>query len=685
MNQATKRFMIFWMITSIFLLMGFTEDLPFDKDDQKKLEKAQKLNLEAQKLNDKANSLYSEIAEYDVSDPKNNKKIEGLKNNALDYQLKALEMQKEANFIEYSVLKKVIPELKTKFLGHNEIPLELKLMEEQIEELFYKAEKLRNEAYKLDKSEKEERYSKLSSAQEHEKSGMDKQNQVVDIYSGNVKFETENQTKLNAGQNDEKVVINEELLKVYIDYINQEDSFLSVSAFQNLLYSDSLSSSAMRSTWEEYLYDEKPVSEESVVTDTTVEEISRDIALKSDDKPSDDFKEVTTKSYDQSVDAIDSDILYKVQIAADKKPLSQNTLRKIYNGNKEVEMIREEGWSKYSIGDFNTFSEADDYKKTLNVSDAFVVAYKNGVKVDLFALKSERKKPVYEKNKIASDLPSGLIFKVQIAANRVKMSKNELDYIYKGDEPIDMIEEEGWYKYSIGKSGTYEQAVNLKESVKAEGTFIVAYKDGVKIPLYLAKKGKVPLVSTSENKIVFKIQIAADKRLLSSEKLHAIYSGYEKISRFEEDNWYKYSIGEFSNFNDANELRKSCGVKGAFVIAFKGNNKMNVLEAKKSPKCFDPTINKNWISKNTDLIFKVQIAASSGKLSVNQIKNICCIEPNVYLTEENDWFKYSIGNFKSYQKAIELKKISGVNGAFIVAYKNGQKINIKEAIKLSKN
>ena len=443
----------------------------------------------------------------------------------------------------------------------------------------------------------------------------------------------------------------------------------------------------MRNTWEDYLYAEKQVliSEESVITDTTTEEILKDIALQSDDLSYDDSKEITTKSYDQPEDVIDDDIIYKVQIAADKIPLSQNTLRRIYNGKKEIKMISEEGWSKYSIGDFNTFSEADNYKKTLNVSDAFVVAYKNSVKVDLFALKSERKKPAYEKGKIASDLPEGLIFKVQIAANKVKMSKNELNNIYKGDEPIDMITEDGWYKYSVGKSGTYEHAVNLKESVKVDGMFIVAYKDGIKVPLYLAMKGKIPVVTSTENNIVFKVQIAADKRLLSSEKLHAIYSGYEKINRFEEDNWYKYSVGEFNNFNDANEFRKNCGAKGAFVIAFKGNNKMNVLEAKKAQKCFDPIINKNWISKNTDLIFKVQIAASPGKLSVNQIKNICCIELNVYLTEENDWFKYSIGNLKSYQEAIELKKISGVNGAFIVAYKNGQKINTKKAIKLSKN
>ncbi|MBU8891964.1 MAG: hypothetical protein KOO66_04245 [Bacteroidales bacterium] len=682
MNQARKRYLIIWMISSIFLLMGFTKDLPFDKEDQKKLEKAQKLNQEAQKLIDKANSLYSEIAEYDASNPKNANKTEKLKDEAVDCQLSAVELQKEANFIEFNVLKNVIPELKTKFLVNNEIPLELKLMEEQAEELFYKAEKLRNEAYKLEKREKDERYLKLLNAQEHEKSGLDRLNQVIDIYSGNQKIDIEDQTRLSTDQNGKEVVINEELLNAYINYVNTEDSVLSLNIFRNLLYSDSLSVTSMKDVWDDYLYSEAEDAEiiEPDEVDIVAESINQNI-LKQADEISSKTPETNIKD---TYSEVSDDIIYKVQIAADKKPLSQNTLRRIYNGNKEIKMIIEEGWSKYSIGDFNTFSEADDYKKTLSVGDAFVVAYKNGVKVDLFALKRDRKKPTYEKDKIASDLPAGLIFKVQIAAKRIKMLKKELNNIYLGDESVDMIEEENWYKYSVGKHNSYEQAVRLKESLNVKGSFIVAYNDEIKVPLYLARKGKLSDI-TQKNIIVFKVQIAADKRQLTSEKLHAIYSGHEKINKFEEDNWYKYSVGEFNNFNDANEFRKKCGAKGAFVIAFKGNNKMNVLEAKKSQKCFEPVINKDWISKNTDLVFKVQIAASPGKLTVNQIKNICCIEPNVYLIEENDWFKYSIGNLKSYYKAVEMKEISGVNGAFIVAYKNGQKINTKDAIKLSKN
>ena len=246
-----------------------------------------------------------------------------------------------------------------------------------------------------------------------------------------------------------------------------------------------------------------------------------------------------------------------------------------------------------------------------------------------------------------------------------------------------MSQEEGWFKYSVGSYNSFEQAANLKKAVEAQGAFIVAYHNGVKTPLYLARKRKVLQVSPKEN-IVFKVQIAADTKALSSEVLHKLYSGYENIKRYDENGWNKYAIGEFNTFNEANEFRKSCKVKGAFVIAFRGNEKLNVLEAKKMKHYADPTIITDWIANNEQVVFRVQIAASSNEMSVNQIKNIYCFEPKVYLSKVAGWFKYSIGNFNRYQSAIGLKKDSGVKGAFVVAYKNGEKLSLTRALKMSK-
>ncbi|MCK5633395.1 hypothetical protein KAH94_06575, partial [bacterium] len=583
--------------------------------------------------------------------------------------------QKEANYLEYNVLNKIKPELKSNYKKANEIPLKINLLEESADELYYKAEQLRNEAFGIDKKEKENRFTKLNEAQKFEKEGLDKQKQVIDIYLGITIIEDDSQGALAKS---EDIKINEDLLKAYVDFMEEEeeDSQTPMESFKEIISSDSLSSASLRDAWVEIIYTEPEAIETTdVEQDSTSEIISKAVADQYDEP-----KDIVSEDAVKKKELNEKNIIYKIQIAANKKPLSQNILRKIYAGNKNIKMIDENGWHKYSIGDFNTYSEADEYRKKIGVSQAFVVGYEDEVKVDVLAHKTE---PSGDKQKSVSDLSNGLIFKVQIAADKVKMSENLLKNLYQGSEQIDLIEEGGWFKYSVGKIDSYEKAANLKKTIDAKGCFIVAYNNGVKVPLQAAKRGEVSDRISNEN-IVFKVQIVADTKALSSESLYKIYSGYENVQQYEEDGWHKYSLGEFKTYEEANKFRAKSGVKGAFVIAFKGGKKINVLEAKRMKRCYDPIIISDWLSKNNQLMYKVQIAASGKKLSVNQIKNICCIESNVYLTEEDSWFKYSIGKFENYQDAVKMKEKSGVKGAFVVVYKNDEKLSLKEAGKMSK-
>ena len=679
MNLLNKRGFVVLMILSIFLLMGFKDNhSPVDKENQKKLEKAQKFNSEAQELNDKANSLYSEIAAYDISNPKSRKKAENLKSKALDNQLNALELQKEANFLEYSVYKKIIPGLKQDYKKINEIPLTAQMLEEKSNELFYKAETLRNEVYHFDKEEKENAYNKLTEAQEFEKEGIVKQKELVEIYLGNTIIEKDKQ-EISDSEIGDDILINDELLKAFLNYMDQDDSMSRIESLKKLIGSDSLSSVNLRNTWENYLYNEQ--SEQILKTleqDSVTTVISKDIAMHYNDEKN------TKETEDKGKDFINRSIIYKIQIAADKQTLSQNVLKKIYSGNKELKMIKEDGWNKYSIGDFSSFSEADNYRKKIGVNDAFVVGYENEEKVDLLTLNKKRKKTVANRDNPVINSQKGIIFKVQIAADKMRLSEEALKNIYAGTEKIDINEEDGWYKYSVGELSSYDHVEKLKKSISVDGAFIVAYKNGVKVPLYLAKSGRVLEESKSGEDVIFKIQIAADTKILASEKLHKIYSGFEKIQRYDEEGWYKYSLGEFKTFNEANKFREICKVKGAFVIAFQGGKKVNVLEAKKITRCYNLKIITDWITTNEEVIFRVQIAASNTRMSINQIKNIYCKKPNIYEIEENSWFKYSIGNFKNYQNSLQLKEKSGIAGAFVVAYKKGKKINISEAINSTK-
>lgn len=73
------------------------------------------------------------------------------------------------------------------------------------------------------------------------------------------------------------------------------------------------------------------------------------------------------------------------------------------------------------------------------------------------------------------------VFKVQIMANATKEAKNSPRF--KGYDGIDMYEEGGMYKYTIGASTNYNSINRLRASLATEfpGCFIVAFRNGSKM------------------------------------------------------------------------------------------------------------------------------------------------------------------------------------------------------------
>lgn len=73
------------------------------------------------------------------------------------------------------------------------------------------------------------------------------------------------------------------------------------------------------------------------------------------------------------------------------------------------------------------------------------------------------------------------VFKVQIMANATKEAKNSPRF--KGYDGIDMYEEGGMYKYTIGASTNYNAINRLRASLATEfpGCFVVAFRNGSKM------------------------------------------------------------------------------------------------------------------------------------------------------------------------------------------------------------
>ena len=83
--------------------------------------------------------------------------------------------------------------------------------------------------------------------------------------------------------------------------------------------------------------------------------------------------------------------------------------------------------------------------------------------------------------KVDSSLFKEIIFKVQIAAHTIPLTDEYLNAIYKGDIKIDMIYEEEWYKYSIGRYLSFDEAEATRRECNIKKAFVVAYQEGVKI------------------------------------------------------------------------------------------------------------------------------------------------------------------------------------------------------------
>ena len=698
MHHFPARFFVFLILVSFPLMVSGQGD--FSKDDTKKLEKARKLNEEADELVLKASEVYQEISELrDENAEKNQKKIDKLTSKALGYQIESLEKQKEANINLYEVYKNQVEDFRKERSGDADFPTEAKLLEEQADELFYRAEALRNEAYDI-KEENFTKYNKLSQAQEYEKEGLDKYINAYDIYTGKVESQIMRAGKKALSEAVPDVEINEELLKDYLDYLAANDQWSLIDQIYEYKEEGALSEK-FKEYLEAYRYEDLPevLEEDNAValdsSETFVEEeMLADAEETSGETSTEHVQEMEKETGTSGIDKPDGKSKeaktpesgpFLVQIAMDKHTLSQGTLQKLYKENWEIEIINEEGWKKYSIGEFPTYEEAEAFKKELKVPEAFIVSADQVEKADVTEEEpmQETVAEVDEEPAVEPLATAGYDFQVQIAADRYGLSNQQLNDIYSGSNQVFELQEEGWHKYRIGHYDNFLAAKEKLQEVDVPGSFIVAYKDGEKVPLYLARKGArtghYPAVATGN--VIYRVQIAADINGLTDKALAQIYNGQEPMRELREEGWQKYQLGPYQSFAEAKAVRKSCGVDDAFIVAYRNDQKVDLFQARqKSTDCFTPRFMYEWPEDPNRLVFRVQIAASTVPLTKEQVKQIYCREEKVYVIQEDGYHKYSVGSFYNYQQARAHKININVEGAFVVSYRGKRKIPVNKLL-----
>jgi len=726
--MSLKKILYYNLLTLLFVLgisaIEAQNPIPassLTSEDRKDLEDLTNLMHQAEDFEVNAKEIYKEIEKLKEQENLTDEaeKVKELRKNAIKEDIQAFEKRKEAHKIKYDLYQRHLKKFKKLVDTSQTETIQAKLLIEDAEQFFYRASVLRSEAYNQT-SELKKKFEKLEQANNIENLGLEKVEKALTTY-----YEKEKKQKSQTSYeelpaiNNDKVVINRKLLNSIHQTIEKVRDYTFRDKFQNLDERDTVDGKKLTELWYAYIYPEKNSANSKVTqedsqmktamktqtdedfSEDTAEETSQKQKKRNSDKQinkvlkeeAQDKKNKKNESSDKK--SIVSDMKFRVQIAADKKPLSQSTLRKLYSGNnKEISRVVENGWYKYSIGDFNTFNQAKKFKDNLDTKDAFVVASKNGKRFipGGFESKSITKSNATE-TEIRKEINTGstneLVFKVQIAASRNPMNNQLLNKRYQGSMTINKDKVRGWHKYSIGEFSNYEEAKNHKKQIDVEGAFVTAYKDGelldIKDAIQLSK-GKAP-VNTPKTKskkelagITFKVQIAADRVQLDNNRLKEIYAGVKKVQTDRGDEWYRYSIGTCPTYFHAKQLRRKTDVRGAFVVAYKNGKRLNAYKLRSTRiQCSNLNVTE-FDESNEKLIFSVQIAASSRSLNADDLKYVYCGNKTIQEHQVGKWYKYAVGSYDNYERAAELKKTICVPGAFVVAYEGTKQINVKEAI-----
>ena len=122
------------------------------------------------------------------------------------------------------------------------------------------------------------------------------------------------------------------------------------------------------------------------------------------------------------------------------------------------------------------------------------------------------------------------------------------------------------------------------EMAKAIAKAIVNYKNelekGVVDQNVFDEKDLTEKISKNSNEIRFMVQLAASKNLIEAKPYN--FKGLKNIERNKEGGFYKYYFGNSNSYKIIKKEQKKArraGFKSAFIVSFKGNQKIKLSEA----------------------------------------------------------------------------------------------------------
>jgi hypothetical protein len=121
---------------------------------------------------------------------------------------------------------------------------------------------------------------------------------------------------------------------------------------------------------------------------------------------------------------------------------------------------------------------------------------------------------------------------------------------------------------------------NIKEQpvVAPDASSKLTQNNNNEKPVIISENNLKEQTITSNESIKFKVQVGACHRKISYQELHQRYKGGKEIATEFHESWYKYLIGNFSKYTEAKQEKLSCGTPDAWVVAYKGKNRVPISE-----------------------------------------------------------------------------------------------------------
>ncbi len=348
---------------------------------------------------------------------------------------------------------------------------------------------------------------------------------------------------------------------------------------------------------------------------------------------------------------------------------------------------------------------------------------------------------------INQQIPQGLVYSVQVGAFRLPISQDVFRGfapVRGEDGPNGLTRYTAGFFQRINNANL---ARNEIRAIGYSDAFVVAYMNGQRISLASARAQEgsqpdigtdlastgVPGTGTSDagsttstpsgdarvyeaedvQGLYYTVQVGAYSREVSAS---AMYNLSPLVSH-KVDNLVKYTSGIFNNPQDARVARdriRNLGISDAFVtIYYQGervssaraqelvnqqgtsvfaseSNLQSATPAQSTPRVQPSTPSTSapaTTSAGGSVEYRVQVGAYASEVPVEDAQIILSLSNlDIEVDDGGNLTKYVVGGYSSYQEATTFKDRiigQGLNGAFVVAYQNGQKISVDEARRIS--